>query len=339
MWPTSYLDRWDERQAANDDGNKPLEQLVIGASLAFAGIDEGASLSELARFAENYKAQSANFFKAHRKGNAEYIREGDLLTFSSDIVTETESNGIVRARIYEAKNSRGAILVLPHWNAAMWDYQRFSRRLMRLGFTTVELTLPYHGSRNQSDGIISDYFLSANIGRTIRSVQQAVVNSRRVVDWLYERKHERIGLIGVSLGSCIAGLVAAHDERICTSALFLTAGDFAEVVWTGRATRHIKAALAASAKLEQLRDAWSIISTETYVRQLSRRGHRTLIISGKRDQVVHHYLTEQFVERLRRHGGSCSWHALGCGHYSLGLFPFNIVAFLTLARFFRREGF
>lgn len=177
------------------------------------------------------------------------------------------------------------------------------------------------------------------MGRTIRSVRQAVVDSRRVIDWLHQRNYQKVGLIGISLGSCVAGIVAAHDARIRASALMLTAGDFAEVVWTGRATRHIKEAIAAGATLEQLRNVWSIVSTDAYVSGLARPEHKTLIISGGRDQVVHPYLTERFVGQMRTSDAHFNWRIFGCGHYSMAMFPFSAMAFLMLARFFRQEGF
>jgi hypothetical protein len=261
--------------------------------------------------------------------------EGNLLTFRSSINTETEANNIVRARIHSAKKPRRAVVILPHWNAPMWAYQKFGQYLARLGVTAVELCLPYQGERNRSGAPTSDHFLSANLGRTIRSVRQAVLDAKDVLDWLEESGHKTLGMIGVSLGSCIAGLVSAHDTRVTASALLLTAGDFAEVVWTGRATQHIRSGLAGGISLPELQQVWSIISTGTYVRQLARSGHRTLIISASRDRVVAPSLTRRFVEELRGAGGRPAWRILPCGHYSLALFPFSAMAFFLLARFLR----
>jgi hypothetical protein len=161
-----------------------------------------------------------------------------------------------------------------------------------------------------------------------------------VLDWLIEKGYQKLGLIGISLGSCIAGLVAAHDKRIQSSALLLTAGDFAEVIWTGRATRHIQeAASDAGIGLHELQQLWSIISTGRFARQLSRTDHKCLIISGNRDRVVPFYLTERFIEQLRSYHSRLDWYVLPCGHYSLGLFPFNVISFARLLCFLNRERF
>ncbi|HLH95957.1 MAG TPA: dienelactone hydrolase-related enzyme [Xanthobacteraceae bacterium] len=329
------MDRWDERQAAEDENKKIVEPLSVAASLAFRELGDGAGVADLARAANKRVASSAELYS--RPANCAYnFRFADgLLAFPSSIVTETAANNTVYARVYESRKRRGAVVVLPHWNAALWAYQAFSRHLRRLGFTVVEVTLPYHGWRSRPSATFSDYFLSANLGRTIRSVRQAVLDTSAVFDWLEARGHERLGLIGLSLGSCVGGLVAAHDSRVSASALILTAGDFAEVVWSGRATRHIRAGLAAAnMTLGELQQVWGIISTGTFAKLLARPGHRSLILSGRRDRVVLPQLTARFVRELRQAGGQCVWRELDCGHYSLAMFPFNAISFFRLCNFF-----
>jgi dienelactone hydrolase len=320
-----FLDRWEEGEAATADKLKPREEMELGCALAFPECRQVASLDLLGALSNEVRTKSNIFFSTNKSQPPAYNRRGDVVTFRSDVVTETEANNVVCARLYEAKGSRHAVIILPHWNAGVWSYHRFAGCLAWQGFTTVELTLPYHGTRGRGDSAVADYFLSANLGRTIRSVRQAVLDTRRVIDWLYSNNYQRVALVGVSLGSCVAGLVAAHDNRIDTSALLLTAGDFAEVVWTGRATEHIRAAFSEVATLDQVRAVWSIISIGHFVNQLARKHHKILIISGRRDQVVRPYLTDRFVSSLRDAGGDCDWRVLNCGHYSMAVLPFNIM--------------
>lgn len=339
MWGGSIIDRWDESLAAEEDAKRVVAPLTVGAPLAFGGADQDASLAALAEMVKGSTAEADKFYANESEDLSEFVFEEDILTFRSSIVTETEPNNIVHAKVYEGANRHSAIVVLPHWNAETWGYEALARRLTRLGPTVVEIALPYHGLRSRSGSVYSDYFVSPNIGRTIRSVRQAVLDTRKTLTWLSDRGNRNIALVGVSLGSCIAGLVAAHDARICASALLLTAGDFSEVVWTGRATRYIKDALAAGTTLDELKRVWSIISPGTFAKELSRAGHSVLIISGSRDRLVLPLLTKRFFEQLRSHEARCHWRVLGCGHYSMGSFPFNAAAFLILARFLKgREG-
>jgi pimeloyl-ACP methyl ester carboxylesterase len=337
MWGGSIIERWDERMAAEDAAHRCVEPLTAGASLAFTGADEGASLAMLAEMVKQRTARADAFYAVDPDDDSEFAFDGELLSYRSAIVTETVTNNIVCAKVYEAAKRRGAVVILPHLNAETWGYQVLSRRLLKLGLTVVELTLPYHGLRSRPGSTLADYFVSPNIGRTIRSVRQAVLDARKALNWLSDRGYRDIALVGVSLGSCIAGLVAAHDSRVRASALLLTAGDFSEVVWTGRATQSIKEEIASGMTLDELKGAWSIISTGSFARELSRAGHDILIISGKRDRLVLPYLTEHFFDQLRSNDAKCDWRVLGCGHYSMGSFPFSAAAFLILARFLRRE--
>jgi pimeloyl-ACP methyl ester carboxylesterase len=334
MWGTR-LDKWDEQRAAEDDGNKLTSDMELGADLAFPDSAAPPSLSSMLESVKAHRANSADFYSAN--GHAyEFKFENGVLSFPSAIITETAANNIVTAQVHLGRSRNNAVVLLPHWNAADGAYGSFARHLVRFGLTVVELNLPYHGSRNRPGAAISDYFLSPNIGRTIRSVRQGVIDTKAVVDWLGQRGYRNIGLIGASLGSCVAGVAAAHDSRICASALLLTAGDFGEVVWTGRATRHIKESLSRSIDLEAAKELWSVISTGTFAQALARKDHKTLIVSGTRDQVVKPYLTNRLVSQLQGVAAACEWRKLSCGHYSMGLFPFSVLTFALVLRFLSR---
>jgi hypothetical protein len=331
------LDRWDEQRATMDDAAKSVEKVELGASLAFEEAPLDGGLDVLQQLVLKHCGRASEFY-APRPSREDFEFDGDLLTFQSAISTETPESDLVRARVIESKRRRAAVIVLPHWSAPTWGYQRFVRHLSRVGLTAVEVALPYHGVRTREGALIADYFLSANLGRTIRSVRQAVVDTMDIVTWLTRRGHDRVAVIGLSLGSCIAGLVGAHDPRVRCSALLLTAGDFAEVTWTGRATRHIRRAVETEMTLDQLRSVWSIISTETFAREFARPGHSALVISGTRDAVVKPYLTRRFIDQLSACGANFGWMQLECGHYSLARAPFGILALVRLLYFFQRCG-
>jgi len=333
------LDMWDEERASMDDAAKSLEELEWGSALAFDEAPRDAGLDVLQQLAARHCNRAGAFYAPLRPARNDFAFDGDILTFQSSISTEAPESDLVRARVIESRRRRGAIIVLPHWSAQTWAYHGLSRHFSRLGLTAVEVALPYHGLRMREGSVIADHFLSANLGRTIRSVRQAVIDTSDIVTWLLQRGHDQVAVIGLSLGSCIAGLVGAHDPRVRCAALLLTAGDFAEVTWTGRATQHIRQAVEKVITLDQLRSVWSIISTERFTEDMARPGYSMLIISGTRDTVVKPYLTERFIEQLNARGGiDFSWMKLACGHYSLARNPFGVIAFARLVYFFWRCG-
>ena len=70
--------------------------------------------------------------------------------------------------------------------------------------------------------------------------RQAVLDARRAVAWLALQGYERIGILGTSLGSCLAMLTSAHEPRIRAQALNHVSPWFADVVWRGLSTRHVR---------------------------------------------------------------------------------------------------
>jgi hypothetical protein len=185
----------------------------------------------------------------------------------------------------------------------------------------VQLSLPYHDERRTPGVAFARELACENLGLTIQANRQAVLDARACVSWLEREGYARIGIVGVSIGASIASIVAAIDTRVAAAALLLMADDFADVVWSGSATRHVRASLERSFSLEQVRAAWSIISPASHAGRLSARLERLLIVSGALDTVFLPALTSTYVERLRGLGLDPTWIRYGCGHYTLGL-PF-----------------
>jgi hypothetical protein len=198
------------------------------------------------------------------------------------------------------------------------------------------MTMPYHGERNVPGASLADGMVSSNIGRTIRSSRQAVLEAKLAIEWLEKRGYSKIGLVGVSLGSSIAFLVAAHDLRVRAACYMLLASNFGEVVWTGTATAHIRQGLERHISREELRFLWSLISPITFVSHLRDRPLQTYVISAKHDGVFIPPLTQEILGALHDHGVHHRSTLLNCGHYTAGMFPFSAMNLALVIRFLRR---
>jgi dienelactone hydrolase len=305
-----------------------LDALAIG--------DSGqAPFVALKAYVEGHLQHSEEFFDQGPPPKCE-IRQ-NVLNFKSAVHTEDERNNTVWCRLFASPGSKRAVILLPYWNAPCSSLARLARGLARGGVTTLQVSLPYHDERRPAHEPIAGKMVSANIGRTIRSSRQAVLDARSAISWLQEQGHTRIGVVGVSLGSSIASIVAAHDARVCASGFLLMADDFAEVVWTGRATRHIRAALEGNLSLEQLKQVWSVISPGRYVNKPQARRVPTLVIAGRHDAVFQPELTRRIVDAYRRYDVPFGHQTLPCGHYTLASFPFSVWAFAALLSFLRRR--
>ena len=189
-----------------------------------------------------------------------------LLTFDSSRTTPHAANNTVYARYFAGRRGKGggrprrAVVVLPQWNSDPGGHVGLARLLAKTGLSALRLSLPYHDQRMPPELTRADYIVSSNVARTLEVCRQAVHDARRAIWWLRERGYERIGILGTSLGSCLAMLTTAHEPLIRAQALNHISPYFADVVWHGLSTRHVREGLNGHIGLDQLRRLWMPIS-------------------------------------------------------------------------------
>jgi len=330
------LDRWDESRAVRGEQAKSLEDFVVGSELAFPQAGAGLSFDEFCGWADTAKADPAYYDMP--AGYAPRIdAEDGWLRFPSAVQSHMPANDRVTAKITQNGPSQRALIVFHHWNASSRQ-SALAGYFARLGWTVVEVSMPYHFERSRPGAAHADYMLSANVGRTLQSVRQAVLDGRAVVRWLADRGFRQIAVLGMSLGSWVAGLVAAHDPAVSKASLFLTADSLADMVWSGRATRAIRQSLEPAVDLSGLRRAWGPADLGCYAQRLARSDLNLHVVLARRDTVVLPDLTRRFVGQLQAAGADPVLKELPCGHYSLALPPFGLMAGLSLKRFLESDS-
>lgn len=324
------LDRWDETKARRSDAAKVVTDLILDAELAFPGSGRVDSIAKFCALAER-AASDPSYFGEPGQEIADVRWEDGWITFPSDVRTGVEPNDLVVAKVTERHPSDRALVVFHHWNAVS-RYPQLAHFLAWQGITVAEVALPYHLERSRPGSAHADDMLSPNLGRTLQSMRQAVLDGRKLVRILRDRGYRRVSVLGMSLGSWIAGLVAAHDRTVSGAALFLTADSLADMVWTGRATRHIRASLEGEIDLADLRRAWAPLDLERHAEELARSNLDLQLVLAERDTVVLPELSERLVEALQKAGAAPDMLRLNCGHYSLSLPPYIVRAGSGLAR-------
>ena len=331
----NWLDNWDERRAQRGDEVKKMADFVFDAELGFPGAKKISSIADFCDLAD--KAVADPTFFDDPSGSISSFEKGDgWVKFPSSISTEIKENNVVWAKVTESGSFDQALVIFHHWNASKRNRQIanfFSRR----GITVVEIALPYHFERSRLGSTHADYILSPNLGRTIQSMRQGVLDGRKLIRWLKSEGYGEISVLGMSLGSWVAGLVAAHDPSVAKASLFLTAGSLADMVWTGRATRLIRDSLESAIELSDLRRAWAPLNLENYADRLARPALDLHVVLAKRDKVVLPELSERFMGTLKEAGGKPKIIELNCGHYSLATPPHIVLAGLSLKRLLRRD--
>jgi len=248
--------------------------------------------------------------------------------------TKVESRIWTRpATALTAKKGKSAIVLLPQWNSDALSHNGLCPTLNRLAISVLRLSMPYHDIRRPAEIQRADYAVSANIGRTLDATRQGVLDIRCCLDWLQDQGYTKLGILGTSLGSCYAFLAAAHDPRIEVAAFNHASTYFADVVWHGQSTRHIREGLEPEISLERLRGLWTAISPMSYFKQFARFKRKSLVVYATYDLTFLPEFSREVVEQFQTHGIDHKVAVLPCGHYSTGEMPYRFMDAYYLCSF------
>jgi hypothetical protein len=335
-WGTEFLDHLGSAQS---EGN--------GQSNG----NGGTGRETIFKFNDLAIAKSKSFFGSQTV--PEFSLEGEWLTFDSAVRTPYAENNTVNARYFpvparepafgdsrarEVERARGrAVVVLPHWNAKASEHVALCELLNRAGLAAVRLSLPYHDRRMLPGFERADYMVSANVGRTLQANRQAVLDTRSVVDWLNSQGYDRIGILGTSLGSCIAFLTFIHEERLRVGVYNHVSSYFGDVVWDGLTTKHVRGSLETHLTREEVRQAWLAISPNSYIDLLSGDARPGLLISARYDLSFTPALSRLLFDECDRKAVKLDRTVVPCGHYTLGRAPYKYYAGFLIVTYFRKH--
>ncbi len=343
-----FFHNWERRLAevTTDRVVRPFDW-----GLDWLGLDRNAAaardpLGAIQRYVDGVMADTAAFYAVTPAPAYDFDEATGLLRFESALHTPHQANNVVHCRFFPAQTVRGrvtgaegesdgaaAVLVLPQWNADPNGHVGLCQLLARFGMSALRLSLPYHDARMPAELHRADYIVSANVGRTLQVCRQAVLDARRAIAWLAERGFTQIGILGTSLGSCLASLAAAHEPLIKAAALNHISPYFADVVWEGLSTSHVRQGLEGHITLDALRQLWLPIGPQPYLDRL--RQTKTLLVYARYDLTFPVALSRRLVNDFRRMGLPHEVAVLPCGHYSTGLSPFKWLDGYVLTKFLR----
>jgi hypothetical protein len=284
--------------------------------------------------------EASDEFFAYRPPS-DFKLSADLLEFTSPVKTPYPVNDHVHGQWFPAPTKKGrrrvAAIVLPHWNAQRTQHNALCAGLAKLGVSALRLSLPYHDYRMPGDLERADYAVSSNVARTIDATRQAVIDTRCCADWLEQEGFESIGIVGTSLGSCYAFIASTHDDRLKVNVFNHCSTYFADVVWEGLSTRHIRQSVEAEVTLDQLREAWMAISPPSYIERYALLRKKPLFIFARYDTTFPMHFSEQVIQKARELRLEHEAVVLPCGHYTLGAAPFKYIDGYHICRFLKKH--
>lgn len=308
----------------NPNGEDPRKLFSEYSRKMVANSDEFYHLPEIS----DYEVQSS-------KSKVQSSQTRDV-TWTSAIETPSVENNTAYAKFFPfEKDKKAAVVVLPHWNAKAGTYFDLCKFFNRVGVSALRLTLPYHEERMPPELTRADYLVAPNVGRTLQSLRQSVLDTRAAVRWLKLQGYEKVGVIGTSIGSCVGFFAFVHDETIDAGVFNHVSGYVADVVWQGLSTYHVKEGLEGNVSLEDLREFWMPISPMAYMDKLAKLKPRPQrYIYTLYDLTFPIDLSRQMMEELRKTGVEHDEVVIPCGHYTLGEKPwvyldgYKIISFL-----------
>ena len=342
---SSFFHAWEHRLASVTT-NRVVRDFEWGTDwIAPNGpAGPGDEAEQLRQWVDDIMRDTGAFFDTPATDDYAYDRATASLSFPSALTTPHPENNTVHARWFPAatepaigaRGPRGrAVVLLPQWNADAEGHVGLAKLLARFGVSALRLSLPYHDARMPPELTRADYIVSSNIARTLQVCRQAVLDSRRAVGWLASQGFERIGILGTSLGSCLAMLTTAHEPLIRAQALNHVSPRFADVVWRGLSTQHVKQGLDGRIDLERLRSLWRPISPSSYLDRV--RHARTLLVYARYDLTFPVDLSRELIGEFQRMDLPHETAVLPCGHYSTGTAPFKYLDGYLLTRFLLRS--
>ena len=296
-----WIERWEHKLATRDT-NRVVRPFDWGTdwlhSLGFPACpaDANGNAREcVTRFVSEALRDSDRFF--HYETPRDYRLKDGLLTVTSPVETRYPENNTVPALWFPAPKDEGrALVVLPQWNSGPDGHVGLAKLLNRFGISALRMTMAYHAERKPPEIQRADYHVSSNVGRTIHANRQSVVDTRSCLDWLQQQGYQRVGILGTSLGSCVALLTAAHDVRVKMGIFNHVSMNFSDVVWNGLSTQNVRQGFADIVTQDELRSYWSIISPSAHLRRLQGRDLKNLLIWARHDST---FLPDYSREVLR----------------------------------------
>lgn len=247
------------------------------------------------------------FEKGYSYGKLKFLSEVD----------NGESNKYAIVDYKRIDKNKDNVILIHGWCSDSFDKldKIFLKSFLERKYNIYNYMLPFHMDRCPKESLYSgEYFLSANVSRTLKSVQQSVSDIRALVSYIKENSEGRVLLIGLSLGGQVANLVAESEKDLDLLISLFYANDLSYTVYNSVPGKYIKKDFNENDFNEDmLNNSWSIINPT--LRKPLINKEKILLISGKYDKYVLGYDTNKLWEGWNRP----KRHSYDCGHSGIVL--------------------
>jgi dienelactone hydrolase len=211
------------------------------------------------------------------------------IRFPSPVNSPYPVNNIVHGEYYCPKNltsARPAVIVLDILDGSQKVSRFEALSLAQRNIPALIVYMAYYGPRRPEKEKVR--MLMPDIEHSTAAVTQTVLDVRRAVAWLSVQPNvnaEKLGIVGTSLGSFLAGLTTAAEPRLKSACLLLSGGGLVEAFYDHPQAKYVSNSMKLlGISKEKLAPLINPLDPLTYAKELAKR--RLLLIAASRDDVV-----------------------------------------------------
>ena len=178
------------------------------------------------------------------------------------------------------------------------------------GYNIYNYVLPFHMERSPDTSLYNgEYFVSADVSRTLKSMQQSVSDIRALISYIKAEKKGKIIIIGLSLGGITSNLLSEVEENIDVLISLFYANDLSFTIFETEAGKYIKKDFIKN-NFDQslLKESWKVINPS--LRKPIIDLNKILLLSGKYDK----YVINKDTDILWKNWGKPKRYMNSCGH-------------------------
>ncbi|HEY8889321.1 MAG TPA: alpha/beta hydrolase [Clostridium sp.] len=209
------------------------------------------------------------------------------------------------------------IIFIHGWRADNLDRlgKVFLDSFIERSYNIYNYVLPFHMERSPNTSLYSgEYFLSADVSRTLKSEQQSVSDIRALISHIKSEKQGKIIIIGLSLGGIVSNLLSEVEENIDVLISLFYANDLSYTVFETEAGKYIKKDfLKNNFSYNLLKKSWRVINPS--LRKPLLDLNKILLVSGKYDK----YVINKDTDVLWSNWGKPERYMYNCGHSGIVL--------------------
>lgn len=226
--------------------------------------------------------------------------------------------------------SKIGTIIIPHWNAAPEGYIAATKWIRRLLLPSSTLIyIPEYADGKQYAGGPQYNVLGPDIYKTIKRVQQDVLNIQYAGKWLRKQGCTEVGIWAYSIGSLRGCLASLFAPKLFDFFIWHFACDsFATAVMEGIATQKIATTLKNNISRTDLEYYWSIISPGHYAAILNHLPKATRVVQGKYDPILSPENVALLTAKILRFAPRIEVSTGEFGHSTLGK-PLNAIKVLA----------